>query len=182
MGTADIRQATGGDLPAMVRSLGQEEYFSDRLALQDSGHGLLLVAWQEGVTDGGAGDVAVGDVYVWLAAAEEAELRAHLPHVALLTHLEVVAGRRNEGIGTELLRAAEHRLWDLGHKQVALGVGLDNRDAQRLYARLGYTEWPHGQVATTEVVYHPGGERELRPEICRIMVRQLDPERGGPWR
>jgi hypothetical protein len=26
-----------------------------------------------------------------------------------------------------------------------------------------------------EVVYHPGGERELRPEICRIMVRQLGP-------
>lgn len=170
----------------MVRSLGQEEYFSDRLVLQDSGHGLLLVAWQQdatgGATDGVAGGVAVGDVYVWLAAAEEAELRAHLPDVALLTHLEVVAGRRNEGIGTELLRAAEHRLWDLGHKQVALGVGLDNRDAQRLYSRLGYTEWPHGEVATTEVVYHPGGERELRPEICRIMVRHLDPERGSPWR
>ncbi|MEU4540843.1 GNAT family N-acetyltransferase [Streptosporangium sp. NPDC023825] len=178
MGTADIRQATGGDLPAMVRSLGQEEYFSDRLVLQDSGHGLLLVAWQDDVTGG----VAVGDVYVWLAAAEEPELRAHLPDVALITHLEVVAGRRNEGIGTELLRAAEHRLWDLGHKQVALGVGLDNRDAQRLYARLGYAEWLHGPVATTEVVYRPGGERELRPETCRIMVRRLDPEHGSPWR
>lgn len=151
----------------MVRALGQKEYFGDRLNMQDGGHGLLLVAWK--------GGVAVGDVYVWLGAAEEPELRAHLPDVALITHLEVVAGRRGEGIGTELLRAAERRLWDLGHKQVALGVGLDNRDAQRLYARLGYTEWPHGQVSTTEVVYHPGGERELRPEICRIMVRSLDP-------
>jgi ribosomal protein S18 acetylase RimI-like enzyme len=117
--------------------------------------------------------VAVGDVYVWLAPAEEPELRVHLPGVALLTHLEVLPRRRNRGIGTELLWSAEERLFAIGHEQVALGVGLDNHDARRLYQRRGYTEWPHGEVATTEVVYHPDGGHELRPELCRIMVRQL---------
>ncbi|MFI7697622.1 GNAT family N-acetyltransferase [Nonomuraea sp. NPDC049480] len=169
MGTPDIRQAVRADLRAVVRSFGQETYFRDRLSKQEAGHGVLLVAWER--------DVAVGDVYVWLAPAEEPELRTHLPGVALLTHLEVVAGRRNQGIGTMLLWAAEDRLFATGHRQVALGVGLDNLDAQRLYRRRGFVEWPHGQVATTEVVYHADGRRERRPEVCRIMVRQLGPNR-----
>ncbi|TMR95409.1 GNAT family N-acetyltransferase [Nonomuraea basaltis] len=88
-------------------------------------------------------------------------------------HLEVVRERRNEGIGTQLLRAAEQRLHTKGHRRVALGVNLDNHAAQRLYSRLGYTEWPHGKLATTETVYHPGGRRELRPEVCLVMVRHL---------
>ncbi|MEV4286579.1 GNAT family N-acetyltransferase [Nonomuraea bangladeshensis] len=165
MGAPDIRQAVRADLSPLVRSLGQEHYFHDRLALQDAGHGFLLVAWER--------EVAVGDVYVWLAPAEEPELRAHLPGVALLTHLEVAAPRRNEGIGTELLWAAEERLLAEGHDRVVLGVDLDNHDAQRLYRRRGYAEWPHGPVATTEVVYHADGTRERRPEICRIMIRHL---------
>ncbi|MBF8188315.1 GNAT family N-acetyltransferase [Nonomuraea sp. K274] len=150
----------------MVRTLGQKPYFTDRLTRQDTGHGFLLVAWQE--------EVAVGDVYVWLAPAEEPELRAHLPDVALITHLEVLPGRRNAGIGSELLRVAEELLAAFGHERVALGVGLDNRGAQRLYGRCGYAEWPHGKVATTEVVYHPDGTHELRPEVCRIMVKPLN--------
>ncbi|MGP3914654.1 GNAT family N-acetyltransferase [Nonomuraea sp. NBC_00507] len=165
MGAPDIRKADHTDLRRIVRSLGQKTYFSDRLARQEAGHGFLLVAWER--------NLAVGDVYVWLAPAEEPELRAHLPGVALLTHLEVVAGRRNEGIGTQLLWAAEDRLFATGHEQVALGVRLDNLAARRLYHRRGYVEWPHGQVATTEVVYHPDGTYERRPEMCRIMVRQL---------
>ncbi|WP_344885540.1 GNAT family N-acetyltransferase [Nonomuraea antimicrobica] len=149
----------------MIRSLGQAAYFADRLRLQDAGHGLLLVAWER--------QVALGDVYVWLAPAEEPELRARLPGVALLTHLEVAEKRRNEGIGTRLLDAAEERLTAMGHERVALGVGLDNPAAQRLYLRRGYAEWPYGKVDTTQVVYGANGERERRPEVCRIMVRHL---------
>jgi GNAT superfamily N-acetyltransferase len=173
VGASAIRQAVDGDLPAVVRSLGQEDYFADRLVRQASGHGQLLLAWDDGT--------AVGDVYVWLAAAEEPELRARLPDVPLLTHLEVVPGRRNQGIGTELLQVAERELWERGYKHVALGVNLDNHAAQRLYLRLGYTEWPHGLLATTEVVYHSDGVRERRPEVCRVMVRQLEQDRSSPW-
>ncbi|GAA0410515.1 hypothetical protein GCM10010160_43540 [Acrocarpospora corrugata] len=127
---------------------------------------MLLVAWQDATP--------VGDVYLWLAAAEERELRAHLPDVPLITHLEVVEGRRNRRVGTRLIRHAERYLWLAGFKQVALGVALDNEAARRLYARLGYAEWPHGQLATTEVLFHADGTRELRPELCRIMTRRLD--------
>jgi ribosomal protein S18 acetylase RimI-like enzyme len=168
----DIRQAVHADLPAVISSLGQETYFIDRLILQDAGHGFLLIAWEL--------RIALGDVYVWLAPAEEPELRTHLPGVALLTHLEVTPARRNQGIGTELLRAAERRLSAMGHDQVALGVGLDNPAALRLYRRRGYEEWPHGKVDTTRTEYGANGERELRPEKCRIMVRRLDRHHDRP--
>jgi GNAT superfamily N-acetyltransferase len=165
VGPTEIRRADRTDLPAIVAALGQEKYFTDRLIRQAYGHGLLLVAWKHGCV--------VGDVYLWLAPAEEPELRALLPNVPLLTHLEVVPERRNEGIGTQLLRTAEQWLHAAGHRRVALGVNLDNHAAQRLYSRLGYVEWPHGELATTETVYHPDGKRKLRPEVCLVMVRQL---------
>lgn len=161
----DIRQAVPDDLPAIIQSLGQEQYFIESIERQTGRHGFLLVAWQQ--------QAAVGDVYIWLAPAEEPELRAHLPNVALLTHLEVLPALRNRGIGSKLLRAAEQRLFEAGHKQVALGVRPDNDDAQRLYKRQGYEEWPYGEVATTDVMYHPDGTREVHRGVCRIMVRRL---------
>ncbi|WP_347591943.1 GNAT family N-acetyltransferase [Acrocarpospora sp. B8E8] len=160
-----------------MRTLGQEHYFRDRLNSQAIGHGVLLIAWQHGAP--------VGDVYLWLAAAEERELRVHLPDVPLITHVEVVEGRRNRRVGTRLIRHAERFLWEAGRKQVALGVAMDNDAARRLYLRLGYTEWPHGPVATTEVVFLPDGTRELRPELCAILTKHLDrgwtdDHTGGP--
>jgi GNAT superfamily N-acetyltransferase len=128
---------------------------------------MLLAAWRDGI--------AVGDVYLWLAPAEERELRVHLPDVPLITHLEVVPEFRNRRIGTALLRAAHHHLWEAGHKRVALGVALDNHAAERLYARLGYAEWDHGHVSATAVTFRANGARELRPEMCRIMVKHLGP-------
>ncbi|WP_188190678.1 GNAT family N-acetyltransferase [Nonomuraea sp. SYSU D8015] len=94
--------------------------------------------------------------------------------VPLLTHLEVVPRRRNMGIGSELLDVVRQRLSAAGHRQVALGVGLDNDDAQRLYKRHGYVEWPHGMVKTTAVIYLSDGRRQFLPELCRIMVKPLD--------
>ncbi|WP_204040616.1 GNAT family N-acetyltransferase [Acrocarpospora phusangensis] len=168
MRSIDIRPAVRAELPRICRTLGQRPYFVDRLNAQATGHGVLLVAWDR--------TEAVGDLYLWLAAAEEREIRAHLPGVPLITHLEVEADRRNRGVGTALMRHAERHLWLDGLKQVALGVGLHNEAARRLYVRLGYVEWPHGPIDTTEVLFRADGTREHRPETCRIMVKQLASE------
>jgi hypothetical protein len=45
-----------------------------------------------------------------------------------------------------LICAAEDIARQLGHEQIALGVGLDNPKARRLYERLGYADWGHGTV------------------------------------
>jgi GNAT superfamily N-acetyltransferase len=136
----NIRLAIDSDLSALVGAFQQARYFTDRFARQQRGRGALLVAWQ--------GSELVGNVYLWWEPAEEAEVRRWLPGVPLLTHLEVRRPYRNQGIGTGLIAEAERILHQRGHRQVALGVGVLNQDAQRLYTRLDYVEWRHPAVRT----------------------------------
>lgn len=168
--THTVHTATPADLPALVRGLGQQHYFDDRLRRQRVGHGLLLAAW--------LGAAAVGDVYLRFEPADEPELRERLPGVPLLQHLEVRAGLRNRRIGSRLIRAAERVLRELGHSRVALGVALDNHDAARLYRRHGYREWPHPPIPTSSEEVRPDGSTYRRRELCQILVKNL----AGPGR
>ena len=156
------RPARDEDLAALVEELGQEQFFTDRLARQAAGHGLLLTAWQE--------DRPVGDVYLWWEPAEEPEIREHLPGVPLLNHLEVHPTFRKHGIGTGLTTAAERELAARGFSEVALAVEEGNTDAMRLYERLRYREWPHGKVVC---LTHPEDGRPRAVEICHVLVKDL---------
>ncbi|PZG25889.1 N-acetyltransferase [Spongiactinospora gelatinilytica] len=133
-----IRPAIYTDLTPLIRYFGQADFFFERFHRQRRGRGMLLIALR-------GGDV-VGNVYLWWEPAEELELRERLPGVPVITHLEVRADRRNQGVGTALLAEAEHILAQRGHRHVALGVSLTNPDAHRLYARLNYVEWGHPPV------------------------------------
>ncbi|UJW30570.1 GNAT family N-acetyltransferase [Saccharothrix sp. AJ9571] len=162
MNEVRIREAGSADLPLLIRAMGQERYFSDRLDRQKDGLGRLLVAWQE--------DRPIGVVYLWLELAEEPELREHLPDTPLLTHLETHVEHRARGIGTSLVGAAERWLADKGYDRVALAVETTNVRAARLYARLGYQEWPHSTVRCLSLT-DSDGRRNV--EVCRIMVKPL---------
>lgn len=160
-----IRQAFDPDLPALADSLGQERYFADQLARQRDGHGVLLVAWHA--------FTPVGDVYLWLGSAEEPELRARLPGVPLLTHLEVAPKSRGACIGTLLVGTAEQYLVARGHTRVALGVAPDNERVHRFYHRLGYVEWPYPPIWTSRDVYGPDGVVLREAERCLVFVKEL---------
>ena len=165
MTEVEIRPARQADLALLVSTFGEPDFFTDRLARQLAGLGVLLTAWSAGEP--------LGDVYVWLEPADEPEVREYLPGVPLLNHVEVEAGHRNRGIGSELVRAAEDLLVARGHEQVALAVRTDNLDALRLYERLGYRMWSHGSIVCMYVVRLPDGSRKLCPETCNLLVKQL---------
>ena len=59
----------------------------------------------------------------------------------LVTNLYVRPACRGEGVGSELLAAAENRLRELGVDTVALKVMAANEGARRFYRRAGYE--PH---------------------------------------
>ncbi|MEV4511651.1 GNAT family N-acetyltransferase [Dactylosporangium sp. NPDC049525] len=165
----EVRPAIERELDLVVAAFGDASFLAERMARQSEDNGVLLVAWLHGK--------AVGCVYVWFEDAEEAELRKHLPGVPLLNRLRVVEPLRNNRIGTALVHAAERLVREQGHTQLALGISLDNADAERLYLRLGFAEWPHGLVDTYYVVFKDGNEiRE--PELCRILVKDLDDRDG----
>jgi ribosomal protein S18 acetylase RimI-like enzyme len=160
-----IRPAQQTDLAALVAMLADEDFFTDRLARQSAGHGVLLTAWKS--------DLPVGVVYLWLEEADEAEVREHLPGVPLLNHIEVHHEHRNQGVGTDLLTVAEQLLAELGYDQVVLAVRIDNVDAQRLYDRLAYKEWPYSTVVCMSVVRLADGSRKNCPERCYMLVKRL---------
>jgi GNAT superfamily N-acetyltransferase len=165
MSDVQIRPAQKADLAALVAMLADEDFFTDRLARQAEGNGLLLTAWK--------GNLPVGVVYLWLEPADEPEVREHLPGVPLLNHIEVHRDHRNQRVGTRLLAEAEDWLSKLKHNQVVLAVRIDNDDARRLYERLGYKEWPHSTVVCISVVRLTDGTRKHCPETCYMLVKQL---------
>lgn len=165
MGNLRIRRARPTDLDVLIRELGQRRVFDDRISRQKRGLGMLLTAWR--------GVRPIGVLYLWLEDAEEPELRRHIRGTPILNHLEIHPDFRGGGTGTKLIKGAERRLRMLGFDEVALAVEVTNRRAARLYARLGYREWPHSTVRC----YSPtDGDSQGAVEICWIMVKPLHGE------
>jgi GNAT superfamily N-acetyltransferase len=93
--------------------------------------------------------------------------------VPALLHLEVLGQFQRRGIGTALIRAGEDAARQLGHGRLAMGVGVDNPSARRLYERLGYTDWGHGTVETSWREHHGAGPPVTVTETIHMLVRRL---------
>lgn len=153
----------GDDARLLAKEMGQDAYFQDRMARQEKDQGALLIAWM--------GERAVGDVYLWWDAAEEPEIRQHLPGVPLLTHLEVYEELRSQGIGTQLIACAEELLVQREFSSVALAVEECNERAVALYERCGYRDWGHGLVHCLPYEDESGTPQAV--EVCRVFVKDL---------
>jgi GNAT superfamily N-acetyltransferase len=164
MANLNIRPAAAGDLAALVAALEQRDWFTDHLARQQRGGGVLLVAWLDGRP--------VGDGFLSYEPDEPA-VRRQLPAVPQLSHLEVLGPLQGRGIGTALIHAAEDSARKLGHQRLTLAVGLDNPRARRLYERLGYADWGHGRIVTTWVERDPEGRPVTMSEVCDVLVKRL---------
>lgn len=163
MSDLEIRPARSDDLALLTQALGQSYFFADRLACQQDHRGVLFTAWKSGRPR--------GDVYLRLEPAEESEIRRYLPGVPFLTHVEVLEGYRNRGIGTRLIRAAERYLRELGHRRVGLAVEVSNTGAARLYRRLGYHRWEFAPVLCYSLLGATGTVRLA--ERCDVLVKPL---------
>ncbi|HEX5400952.1 MAG TPA: GNAT family N-acetyltransferase [Pseudonocardiaceae bacterium] len=155
--------AARADFEPLTRSLGDTAYYTDWLRRQDAERGELLIAFLH--------DRPVGAIYLWLEDADEPEIRRHLPGVPLLRHLRVLRPRQRQRIGTTLITVAEARLRKLGRTQVAMAVDVTNVDAARLYDRLGYQLWDHGEISCSPLSTTNGNGSM---DVCRVLVKTLD--------
>jgi GNAT superfamily N-acetyltransferase len=167
-----VRSARSADLEPFAAALGDREFLIERLNRQRKGLGILFVAWLR--------YRPAGDVYLWLEEAEERPIRRHLPGVALLTHLQVHHELRNRGVGRTLVGAVERYLMENGHERVALAVRTDNPAAARLYRRLGYQDWDHGEVVCYARTALPDGRVRYEPERCYVLTKDLAPITPAP--
>ena len=161
-----IRPGAAAELPALVEALGQRPFFADRLARQHTGRGVLFVAWLDDHRP-------VGDVYLLREPADVPKVRLHLPGVPQLHHLEVVGPLQRRGIGTALIHAGEDTARRLGDEQLALGVGLANIHARRLYERLGYVDWGHGPAVGTWRAVGDDGSVVAVSQLIDMLVKHL---------
>jgi GNAT superfamily N-acetyltransferase len=170
--SVDVRVATEAELPAVVATLGQEQFFRDRWLRQELGNGELFVAW--------VGPTPVGDLYLWRELPEQPRVADQLGWTPTIQHLEVAVSWRKQGIGTALLDAAQRHAANLGYGRVCLGAGVTNHGARRLYQRLGYVDWGHGLVAVVWDEPGPDGATVRAGETCHWLVRSLPTDAPGP--
>lgn len=155
-----VEAARPGDIDEIVRLDGDRAQTTQRLAAQEDKSGHLLVAW--------LGDQAVGELYIRLERPEEPDLFHLWPKTPLLERALVAEGYRRQGIGTQLMTAAERWLAWRHYRKVALAVMDENEDARRLYQALGYKDY-------VRVLCRARGAAPDTPadEKCAVMVKKL---------
>ncbi len=107
---------------------------------QRAGAATYLVAWR--------GEVPLGSCMVQWGGCVGDAARVAFPAAVEINHLQVREQFRGQGVGRSLIESAEALAAQAGRNQVAVGVGDDNPDAERLYVRLGYL--PTGVFDVTE--------------------------------
>ena len=131
--------------------------------MHDRGEATYLLAW--------AGDQPCGRATV-LHRSKYQRVRDVLGDFPELNGLE--ATPRGLGIGSRLVAAAEERATALGAARIGLAVEHGNADARRLYERLGYAEWEHGDVVD-RWLERDGAGTVLREHAdpCSYLVKDL---------
>jgi ribosomal protein S18 acetylase RimI-like enzyme len=145
---AEIRPATKQDLPALATWSGQVDVaFRPALERKDR---ILLVALANG-------RFPIGHLLIDTSG--------------ILSHLLVLGGFRDQGLGTGLLTEAERLLRERGEGRVALMVEKANESAIRLYERLGYAK--SGEAAETWAEPTPDGTMQPVEHPSWVMHKLL---------
>jgi len=122
-----LRAATAEDLPKL-EWYGQYKHFRNMFRRtfreQQAGRRLMLLAVFN--------NFPIGHVFVQLRSASRRRPRAYF------YSFRVMEMFRGQGVGTWLLTSAESIAFDHGLRRTAIAAAKDNKDARRLYERLGY--------------------------------------------
>lgn len=144
----EIRPAVARDLPAISTWSGPaQSVFAPAI---DSKERLLLVALANG-------RFPVGHVLVDLTG--------------IVSHLLVLAGFRDQGLGTALMSEAEHAVAARGGGHVTLKVEKANTAAIRLYERLGYQRLAESSDSWDDLM--PDGSVQLVDHPSWVMRKEL---------
>jgi GNAT superfamily N-acetyltransferase len=132
-----VRPFDAADLPRLLLGAGPYErrHHEERSGMQARGEATYLVAWD--------GERPCGRVTVFHRSKYQ-PVRRVLGDVAELNAL--VAAPPGVGTGSLLIATAEEHARSLGAHRIGLAVEHGNVAARRLYERLGYVSWGHGDV------------------------------------
>jgi GNAT superfamily N-acetyltransferase len=165
----EVRELRAEDVPRIVATdggpawHGGAEKWNQRLADQTTGKRIVLVAVN-------ATDVLGYGSVLW--ASGHAPFRdGGIPE---LNDVVVAERGRNQGVGTQLIRAIEERARAANYKKLGVGVGLfsDYGAAQRLYVHLGYV--PDGKgIASGGTRVAAGATVRVDDDLVLWLVKSL---------
>jgi ribosomal protein S18 acetylase RimI-like enzyme len=136
-----------------------------RLACQEVGDAVYLIAWLAGVP--------VGHVLLRLGEAQDELVVSRVGNCAHLEDLAVVPERRSRGIGSRLLTAAEEAARGHGFEQVGLSVAVSNAFARGFYSRRGYKDSGIGKYPTAGCYIASDGVLRSRSDVSVYLVKRL---------
>jgi len=166
-----IRACRDEDLAVLEQvspSPGTSRFHHRRYDRQIAGEVTYLIAWLNGSP--------VGNLCLILNGPDSLQAREGLPAGPEINAFDVVPALRNQGVGSALIIAAELRARDLGHTAVVLGVEVNNHAAHRLYGRLGYQDWPHGEMRDSYTWTDDTGIEHEQEENVIWMEKRLEAE------
>lgn len=170
-----FRTADAHDVQGLVRNLEDRHGLLDHLRHR---RGILLFAFRR---DGAGDEVFAGHIFIRMGPNDEPELEAGLPSVPLLMYLRVRDEYRRNGLGRQLVDAAEKALTRQGQRMVALGVAPGNDRAIALYESLSFLRWRNQPIKTQGWVVRDDGQVDQVEEECLIYYKELaiGPASGG---
>ena len=164
----DVRPLARDNLLLLEQYLpyGPPEKHADRLARQERGEVIYLIAWRE--------DIPLGHALLnWRGATEDHLVATFKGTCPDIEDLLVAEQYRSQGIGAQILLAAERLVKERGYSQIGLSVDVHNTRAYALYERLGYHNIglpPHherGEYMDAQ------GHIAVWEETCIYMVKSL---------
>ncbi|WP_265525173.1 GNAT family N-acetyltransferase [Paenibacillus sp. JDR-2] len=139
-----------------------------RYEVQCNGEGVYLIAWHLGTPVGGF-------LVRWNGPQDEAvSSRIDVTNSAFLEGGLTIDKYRRKGIATAIIREAERLAKVQGCTHIGMEVGSsDNPDAKRLYEKLGYADWGHGDFTISWGYMDAEGNSGVESEIVTFMHKPL---------
>ena len=166
----EVRRLASVDLDAFqatMPSWNALEY-AERLAYQDRGLAVQLIAW--------SGAIAVGRAMVVFPGHPEWSESAFRENCPELRDVGVAEDWQRRGIGGELIAASEEAVRVAGFDRIGLGVGLEDgyEAARGLYERSGYA-FAHGPFVAAARLEDEEGVGFPVAGVCVYLVKGLQP-------
>ncbi|MDH3589092.1 MAG: GNAT family N-acetyltransferase [Gammaproteobacteria bacterium] len=133
----EIRALEESDLPQLAVLFDQYRVFYNQTSDIEAARGFL----QQRLTRGDSAIIGaiVHDVLVGFTQLYPTYTSVSLGRIWILNDLYVSADARRRGVGAALMHAAQEYAEVTGARGLALATAVDNRKAQGLYKKLGWT-------------------------------------------
>jgi GNAT superfamily N-acetyltransferase len=165
----EIKEAEESQLSFLATqfSPGDPMFQYNRYATQKRGEGLYLIAWHH--------NTPIGHFLLrWSGPNDEPVTKlVDITHSAFLEAGLTVYEYRKQGVATAIIQEAERLAKEKGCTCIGLEVGINNPEAKRLYEKLGYVDWGHGDFLISWEQIDENGNKGIGTEVVIYMQKSL---------